>query len=374
MRFVRGSIYFTMGVLISGLLLLGGCSDENSTAAGGAITAENQTIDLDDPYGGFLAVDEAPAFGDAELAAMGACEERQRDGYAGLSAGSRQTAVELEESDDRDAYSLTILWGCLYDESDSAGVSLGDETLEWPGSLELSDGAIRLLSLINFERWEDHILRDGEPGKIAWESITHGSLDGIRVLVIVPADSSGEVPVQTLSLELGDYTRELSTTELVDLDELIELSETAKISLRAFKVDEGAEVHGFCNGFWGRRPGQKVGTFRGAWVLEDGRLVGFMRGHYGINSQDARVFFGKYIDGYGRFGGFLRGHWDVTETDGVEGEESYSESGTFEGMWVNWRGNAIGSLKGHWGRREGRPGIFNGAWHGHLIVPEVNEP
>lgn len=374
MTSARNHLLFTSGLLLSALIALPGCGDDGSPGTAGAPGAESQTIDLDDPYGGFLAVDEEPAFGDPELAAKAENEEPQEDGYAGLAVRERNRAREIEEHPARVMYSLTILWGHLWNSSDTAAVSLPPETVAWQGSLALSEGALRLLSLIDFERWEDHVLPRGGLDSLAWESVTAGFLDGLRVMVVLKADSTGAVAARELTLQLNDYLRKMSTDELEDLDELTEMGDGTRISLRAFRVDPDAGARGFCHGVWGSRGEDGRGSFSGVWTTATGNPAGFIRGHYGVNGEGKRVFFGKYIGPRGQFGGFLRGTWEPVEgdNDGTPGtwdEAAAGESGRFRGDWLSRSGDAFGEVKGHWTRRAEGSGFFSGAWQGHLVVP-----
>jgi hypothetical protein len=208
---------------------------------------------------------------------------------------------------------------------------------------------------------------------LAWESVTAGLLDGLRVMVVLKADSSGAVAARELTLQLNDYVRKLSTEELEDLDELIEMGGGTAISLRAFRVDMEAGARGFCHGVWASRGEDGRGFFSGVWTTATGIRAGFIRGHYGVNGE-GKLFFGKYIGPRGQFGGFLRGTWDPAQDDGdgapgTGDEAAAGESGRFRGDWLSRSGDAFGEVKGHWTRRQEGPGFFSGAWQGHLVVP-----
>jgi len=369
-----GLLVFSV-IMLGGLGLLAGCGEDNATGSGDVYTPESQTVDLEDSFGGFLAVDEAPAFGEPALAASLDEEEVLEDGYAGLSRRERERAREMEEHPRCAMYSLTILWGNLASPEDEVIPLPPDGEILWNGSLSIREGAIRLLSVIDFERGEDLILERTGRDSLAWVSITRDFMDGLRVLVIVPPDSTGTVPPRELTLALNDFRRVLSTDEMSDFGEVIPIDETTRISLRSFLVDPRGRVHGSCHGLWGWAEGDSLGHFEGAWVRYDGIGVGFMRGHYGINEDGEQVFFGKFISPQGRFGGFVRGGWAVVEPGDPTGgpgphEDSVPvEIGRFSGEWVDAHGAAIGEVKGHWSRRVEGKGIFNGSWHGNRVIP-----
>jgi len=95
------SIWSLLTMSVLSALLLFGCSEERSLNAGDTETAADQTVDLDAPNGGFLAVDEAPAFGDVVLEASADKEERVQDGYAGLGQEQHRQLALLEEDPER---------------------------------------------------------------------------------------------------------------------------------------------------------------------------------------------------------------------------------------------------------------------------------
>lgn len=356
MKSQRIAMLLGLGVL-GGLLMAGGCSHDNPTG-GGALTPEDQTIDLNAPYGGFLAVDEAPAFGDAALESDMAEEEPQADGYAGISILDREAIRELEENHP-DHYALIAVWGDLRDAHTSADITQLDGTpFEWDGSMSLTEGAIRLLSLIDFERPEDGVLPRTLPTDIAWTSITHGDRDGLRVWLIVPPSAAPE----TLHVKVGDYVRDFVTTDLEDLNENYEVSDSLQLSVRAFRAEPAVDLRGFMRGRWGWAPADSVGRFHGNWVsADDGSPVGTMRGHYGFNAEHEPVFFGKFIDNGGHFRGFLHGTWEAT-SEGNAGLPGFREVGTFSGRWTDEQNHDLGNLRGRWQRRGAATGVFTGCW------------
>jgi hypothetical protein len=156
--------------------------------------------------------------------------------------------------------------------------------------------------------------------------------------------------------------RDLATTELEDLSESHEFADSLQLSLRAFRADPAISASGFLRGRWGWAPADSVGRFHGTWVSADGgSLVGTMRGHYGLNAQNERVFFGKYIDSTGHFRGFLRGTWEAT-TEGSAGTPEFREAGTFSGRWIDEHDRDLGDLRGSWQRRGPHVGVLTGRW------------
>ena len=368
--FKRPAYIAILGCTILCALLMAGCSseDKNPVDPTGDQTAEDQTINLDDPYGGFLVVDEIPAFGDESLAQAEAGEELVADGYEGLNGADRTAAEEIETAA-RQWFSFTVVWGHLGRTAEVTGDPQEEEPVTWDGSLVLEDGSIRVLTLISFERGEDQLItpRPG-PGELAWTSVTHGHVDGLRVLLMVPTDENTGQPVASELVFTAAPVGEIRFTieELDELDQIVDVPNSEEqVSFTARRADPAASVHGFCGGHWGWKEGDAVGIFRGRWISMNGETMGHMSGHYGLNSNEEPVFYGKYIDREGSFKGFLRGTYEIIREEGGAETPEFAEVGAFDGHWLDSHGNALGSLRGHWSRRgETDMGRFYGEWRG----------
>ncbi len=380
MRHTTRKLALVLGLLAAVWVIAGCSSDESSNVTGGSTTGDpdQQTVNLDDTYGGFLAVDEDPAFGDDELAAAISEEEAVADGYEGLDPNERARAQEMEENK-RVWYSLTVLWGNLDtpNENEVSGGSQEEDPVVWDGTMTIGLGAIRVMRLISFEHPEDHlILPRPAAGTVQWSSVTHGYLDGLRVLLIYGGDEpAAQAPDDTLHFSAGPLgTVSLPIEELEDLNVIYDIpGSVEKVSFSAFRVEEAHHVRGFMAGRWGWAEGDSVGRFRGRWMSHTGAHLGFMRGHYGENSHGDQVFFGKYIDHQGAFRGFLRGTYEILRTvgnpDNPAGAPVNFEVGAFQGRWEDASGNQMGDLHGRWSRVGKRPGVFSGSWRGLGIAP-----
>ena len=379
-----------LGVLVGlmALLLAAGCShDDNGSRVTNPTGADagDQTINLEDPYGGFNAAVEDPAFGDESLVDAALMEQTEDDGYEGLSADERRAALNEEDRPDRDFYAFTIMWGNL-DARDRDDVQQGGYgvTVDWSGSLTLEEGSIRLVSLIGFELGEDYLLRPRQArNEIAWQSLTHGEgdIDGLRVTLIVPSEpdlGSTDMILRLRMLPLGDEPLEFSLGQLADLEQIISVPNGAgQLSIRAFKAEAATSVRGYLGGRWGyvledstvEGDSVVVRGFKGRWISDSGEMLGFVRGHYGRDLTGERVFFGKYIDEQGAFRGFVRGRWWIEARHGEESDADYHEVGVFAGGWTSATGEALGEIKGHWSRRGQRPGTFSGLWRGFELTP-----
>jgi len=374
--------------LFAAMVLAAGCSNEDGTT-GGTIpdTGESgdQTISLEDEYGGFNAAYESPAFGDDSLVEEALLEEEVVDGLDGLSEAERDLAEEDRTGPNTEIYSFTVVWGNL-DEREEGEADLSDlaDPVNWSGALSFEGGSIRVASLISFDHPEDHLTlpRQGR-GELAWVSVTHGGFDGLRVILHVPAPEGTEIeePVLTFSaLPLNGEVLEYTLEELEELDVIQDVEASGEqITIRAFKATTASNLAGFMGGRWGfvlvdstTTDGDPVFVrgFKGRWISANGALMGYMRGHYGINLNGRPVFFGKYIDQQGNFRGYLHGQWRIESTSGTEGTEDYYEIGSFDGHWTGSQGGALGRLRGHWSRRGLRPGTFSGLWRGVTLIEE----
>lgn len=387
MRTQRKTWIWVVG-LFAAMALAAGCSNEDNASGGtipGTGDAGDQTISLEDEYGGFNVADESPAFGDDSLVEEALLEEEVVDGLDGLSQTERDAAEADRSSPNTEIYSFTVLWGNLDErEEGAADLSTDADPVNWSGSLSFDGGSIRVASLIAFDRPEDHLTlpRQGR-GELAWVSVTHGGFDGLRVSLLVPSVEGTEIeqPVLRFSaLPLEGVVLEYTLEDLQELDVIHEVEATGEqITIHAFKATTAATLAGFMGGRWGfvlmdstTAEGDPVFVrgFKGRWISGDGELMGFLRGHYGINLDGRPVFFGKYIDQQGNFRGYLHGIWRIESTSGTEGTEDYYEVGTFDGHWSGSQGGALGRLRGHWSRRGLHPGTFSGLWRGVTLIEE----
>jgi hypothetical protein len=330
-----------------------GCSDDSTTPA----TTQGQgEIDLDDQFGGLEADDEQPAFGDPELEAEDDAEITYNDDVA-----QDLTVMRWESDTGTLLYALTIRWGRL---DPSRNLGSGDSSRDWIGRLEVSEGAIRILSLLSWEFSEDEILERVERNLIEWEAHTNNGMDGLRVLIIVPVEEGEDQPENVEVTFVSEPVRRVfSLSELEDYQEVVDVdSDGNQISLRAFRALAYADARGWTSGRWIYDEEQEIGTFAGRWVVRDpagGRIGytsgGYVRGHYGVSSEGEQVFFGKVIDRSGRFQGFLRGNWALL----TEGE--HRRAGTFSGQFLTRNGDARGIVRGTWRQAiGGSPGWYEG--------------
>ena len=325
-----------------------GCSGD-----GGAGSTTSDDNDLNSEYGGYTASDEAPAFGDPELAAAMAAEPTIDDPtYPAV-------ALDSVEGGSRNVYALVLRWGQL--EGDSTVTALTD----WSGSLELAYGGIALRHLIRFERGQDYIVRPRTSRSLLeWVSFTSVHFDGLLVLIVDPpaeGPDSSHGPNE-LVLTMPQYSRTFSMDDLASLEEIIDIDASGnQLAINARKLDLVTCGEGPMEGIWRLNPSRRNGEFFGRWMTDDGVFGGHLRGHFGIRPDGNRVFFGKVIGVDGHFEGLLRGAW------GFDGADS--TGGWFEGAWASRVGLATGSVKGTWqskisedgeGDHNGEPGHGRG--------------
>lgn len=137
-------------------------------------------------------------------------------------------------------------------------------------------------------------------------------------------------------------------------------------------------LHGRLVGrFWNDQPdsdsGSSPGVFRGQWFDADGRLSGYIRGHYRPAPADelpdglaaGGIFRGRYVDLDGRFRGFIFGRY---------GRKADSEQGMFAGRWVGRDGQELGELRGRWiDDPQANGGTFGGRWAAFDVCNESND-
>ena len=327
-------------VLAVGLPLtwLVGCdpmTDSRQDATDSGATWE-QSTNLTSEYGGYDFTNEKPAFGDPEV----------------LAIGSEESPVVVSDAESliaQNAFALRILWGQLRRNTDATQVT------DWSGRIAVSAGGFGVLRTIAFERPGDHLLPRENRQTLGFVSHTLPSFDGLLLLVRDPGD-----PTATLRFETGPFTGSWTLAELREIDTVIPVDALGNaVALQGMPVDSVAACpNGYVRGRWREREGER-GVFRGMWVTALGRPVGNIRGHFGMNDQGERLWFGKIIDRDGLVIGLARGTWEPSADPARPG-------GAFSGHWMGRGGERQGGVAGHFmAAREteyGVAGYFQGRW------------
>lgn len=342
------------------LALIVGCSDKSTKTTTG-------TLDLNENFGGYKATSESPAFGEPTLLESGGDVAVDND------ASETQLLDSLDNSTDRNIYSVELAWGHLqYD-------SLETATTDWSGSLSVERGAIVAIRLFGFEGRDHIVMPRTSRTVLQWVSRTREHFDGMLVYLYDPAAAASPLP-NTLTFTTAPYTRTFTTRELDSLSEVVDVGAN-QFSIEAFKVERLLCKNGFIDGRWIRNGNSsEKGEFMGRWISRDGTLFGHVKGSFGVRSDGSRVLFGKWISASrpnesepaGTFRGLLRGEWghadvaDSTQHDngwmrGGIFDRNLSKIGEFSGRWISGRGNEAHGGMGNGNRGVGH-GFLRGRW------------
>ena len=127
--------------------------------------------------------------------------------------GEKAVTLRLDAKPQREVYRIRFVWGYL-DEKNPEG-----EFAAWNGSVTVSEGAVRLVRTVQFERGgkfinggDDKVFRQKEKDTIAWRSSTTGARDGVVAVIVVPAGSEGV----EVTLTAGEWSRTVSLERLED--------------------------------------------------------------------------------------------------------------------------------------------------------------
>jgi hypothetical protein len=366
---MRKGLYALLAAAL--VILASGCQPSSDGSALSTSTGleSAQEIDLNSPTGGFTATDEAPAFGEAgEFEAL-ADEAAVQDPYesnAGVQNMLRARGARLFE--------FRAIWGRL---AELAGASAADTCpLDWSGTLHLEGGAIIIKKAVAFEPGDSMSRIDRST--ISWVSHTGPGVDGIHVMLVVPARPIDSLITPRLELSTGPYSGNFTLADLVALDLVEPVDECGNAISIASVLEPLGCPHGQLMGGWKATPpdtlsssdslnvdGVVQGMFRGVWVGAHGLISGYLRGVFGLNAAGERVFFGKYIDTQGHFMGILRGTFgspgEIALTEGPNGKSKRPHGG-FQGEWIDGNVNVQGKLRGHWIASEDGKGLFHGLW------------
>lgn len=366
----RTPLYLLMGAMA--LLIVWGCSDK---------PAEPTNTSTATDFGGYTAVNEAPAFGDPELASLASTESAYDDPVLNDPA-----VGHLLGDPDAGLYHFRAVWGNLsYDSTET-------EWTTWDGSLAISRGALVVRRIIRFES-RDSVLTRTSRDSILWVSRTMPHNDGLAVDLLVPpmrpsidttvdttitpeldtiitidVDTIPPIPV-TLTFATGSYTHTFTMPDVASLDTIVTLESGLQIAFNGFRIERARCPKGFLAGHWGYNA-EGRGVFEGVWMSYRGDITGFLQGHFGTTDDGKNVFFGKWIDESGRFEGLLRGHWGQIPDDHADESGLLHAGGWFRGGVFTADGLPIGMVRGRYKSDDNADnGFFMGRWRVRCFSP-----
>lgn len=331
-----------LGLLAVVAFMLGACSSNSTEPADTGTT-------LDD-FGTYKPTDEAPNFGDADVAEL--TTEAEETDYADPVALS-PVVDSVENLDHPDIFAMRIVWGNL--EQDSGVTDLTD----WSGTLTLSRGAVVVKRTIRFEPGQDYLLpRYNDSGvyipeELRFVSQTSWHFDGLRLNLYIPPSVTDEIV--TLTYESPQLSITFTMDELEELDTLVNIGYGNAISFQSMRFEPASHLRGGLIGRWGRDD-EGNGIFYGTWKNTAGTLMGTLKGEWGTDEDGNPVFAGKYIDINGQFEGLIKGKWRINGNGA-------NATGHFAGRIYNADLEPIGKLHGHFKRGMTRKGgFFAGRW------------
>jgi hypothetical protein len=360
-----------------------GCSDNPSEPQ---IDADLPNIN--DDFGGYAAVDEAPGFGDPELIAMEGDEEEVDDALL-----SSPVIQDWIVNPNVLAFHFRAIWGQLtYD-------SMVTTPTDWTGSLTISRGGVITRRLICWELNQDFLLPRTTREVVEWQSTTTVHHDGLAFDLMVPWVTSYDTTVVvdtiddttfdttylvdtivpepfTLTFAIGPYTRTFDMEELAALDTIVYVddADSNAVVFQGYQKFRTVCPRGILSGRWGYDE-EGNGIFRGVWHSRFGYVDGYLSGTFGVNDQDEQVFYGKWIDRDGRFEGLLAGYYGLHPNTNASETAKRRAGGWLKGRIFDASESAIGELKGRFKSNTNFPaGWFQARWKLDCSdVPEVDE-
>ncbi len=335
---------FAILPVLFGAIALAGCLGDSNPASTSATNNDPiGSIDTESANGGYSETDEAPAFDDeAILKAEVIAEEPLANGVVGDAL--------LEANPGYEVHFVRIAWGQL--DGDSTSTSPTD----WTGSVSVDRGAVKLVHTVFFERpWDHIVLPRTERKSLEFVSHTTVHFDGLLLRIYSPLnDSSGTS--NTVTFATGPFSHTYELSELDSLSEVFDVDAIGnQVAFRGGMRPPPSCATGYMAGYWMMNRDATRGRFGGAWIEQDGRPRGHLRGHFGVNDAGERVLFGKFISASGEFRGTIRGTY----------EPNGDGTGTYSGVWMRRGGGIEGRFSGKYeiggeGRRV--HGFFEGGW------------
>jgi hypothetical protein len=340
-------VLITLGGALAAALVAG-CSTSVSDGDNGT-NANPENL-----YDGYTTSAEAPAFGDADLLAghpedLDYDDEVRHDPEVGSAMSNGRAKF----------YMVRLVWGNV----ENPDTTLACPVTDWSGSIAADGGVLIVRRLIRFEP-EDYIVRPRRGAHdVNWISHTMNGVDGLLVQVIDVPDSHSPHKTTANSIKVTTplYTAEIPFDSLAAFAQTVTFDGCNKIAVTSSEITNFACPRGFLEGAW-ISESDTSGSFKGAWVKDNGALDGYLQGHYALRDGE-RVLFGKWITTAGDFGGLMRGTWGPPPGDDLD-DARHTPDGWFEGHWVNEALTVEGAFRGHYCLPESpdTAGFFHGRW------------
>ncbi len=353
-----------------------GCSESTNIGATDPVVADNyDDMDMNKDFGGLTYTDEAEDFGDVYYA-QAALEDLDAETEDPMQQDVEVLAYEAELLDEdpadpvRPRPEITVLrltWGQL--EGLIEDIDETNELMDWSGMVRVDRGIAVARRLILFEKPRDHVVRPRiDRHTVAFVSHTGPHYDGLIIEIIEPPldpEADTDPAPNMLHIVTPQVTLDINVDELAGMDRTVDVDDLGNaMRLEGFHLsDLDLCPKGFLGGIWIAQnettdDGTVIvgGFYKGRWVDVWGRLMGAVRGRYGIDDDGNRVFFGKYINRSGHIRGLIDGTWEP-DVDGGRG--------TFTGEWINRAETVEGVLGGQYIQAAERPGgFFSGRYAG----------
>lgn len=331
--------------LIAALAMTGCLGDSNPSSPNNEANDDLDNMDLTSENGGYDEAEEQPYFGDETLLKAEVAVEQSVDATI-----PDRDLLEIDPM--HNVYFVRIAWGQL--EGDSTNTTATD----WDGNISVDRGAVAVQHTIFFESETDLVVRPRTDRKsVEFQSTTTVHYDGLLLRIYDPVVelSAG---ANTLTLQAGAFTQTWDVADLAGFSAVYDVDALGnQVAIRTAKRPPLPCANGYLTGNWWMNQDETRGRFGGVWVEQDGRVIGFLRGHFGMNAEGEHVLFGKLIGLNGGFKGILRGTYEP-KGDGT---------GTYEGKWHGRGGRVDGDFRGTFAVKtdalhERVHGTFEGGW------------
>jgi hypothetical protein len=294
---------------------------------------------LASPFGGVTDVDESPAFGDEDLLAVERMGEDRKVPDPVPHVGGMRDARRV---------TIAVQWGYLRPRADAT------ETVDWSGSMRVENAALRVLRTLRFEDSDVVVRPRTDVHTVAFASQTGPDADGLLLEVILaPALNPQGAPV-TLTLATAPYTTTIPLEPDACRSGVVAVDEAGHVvAFHFIRPDRDGCSEGFLSGGWTAQRtsnGREVGVLEGRFLSDVGRLLGHLRGVFGVRENGKQVWFAKVIDKEGGFVGVLAGRYGDGEFAGLFLDGDHRVRGVVQGRYRDGDADPDGAFSGRFER------------------------
>ena len=237
---------------------------------------------------------------------------------------------------------VAILWGFL---APHPGAT---ETIDWSGSLRVTNAGVRVLRRLTFEEPAVVLRPRTDVHIVEFESQTRPHADGLLLdVVLAPSLNPVGGPV-TLTFDTAPFAETIVIEPGMRRSRIAQVDDAGHVvAYQIIRPDTRQCSEGIFRGLWRttRTPDDReVGLLKARFATDDGRLQGHLRGVLGVRQNGHQVFYARMADFGGQFYAVVAGRYGDGKFAGLLLGRGHEVQGLVRGRYVDGDGDHDGGF------------------------------